>query len=443
MINGFKITKYCIVAFCMVYSFTSSLYAQEKDESVINEFNGVGNRDILSRIAPIGSIVPIDPLDPIDPVDPINIPSINCNLLPSTVDGSFQSCVGVSSNTYNGNVTCGGWQIVGQNSPDTWNIPIPSTTYLNRNMVESPDGGSFAGGIAKYLGIGPPNIPEEFNTTITDLIPGTQYQIKFYQSNLTNLDNSRILGSVRWEVTFGNEIQTSGNAIVQQSPTWSEQSLTFTATTAIQNLIFTAVEGTIIGNYDYLYAVIDGIKIIRTNFDCNAPCTPIVGKIKIVSTPIPTTCQANVIATPTSQTISSGQTTGISLTSTVVGTTFKWTVEQAGVSGAMAGSGSFIEQVLLNTGTATYTIIPTLGNCSGTPIKVVISVNEPSTEQGYEYIVYPGSGFNQHYIRFIATDGFESSISLSSNDGASTICAKSIIEDNGEGNTTATGNICN
>lgn len=286
MINGFKITKYWLVAFCMVYSFTSALYAQEKDKSVINEFNGVGNRDILSRIAPIESIIPIDSI-PIDPVDPINIPSINCNLLPSTVDGSFQSCVSVAQGLYNSNITCGGWRNVEPTSPDTWNIPIISSTYLNNNMIASPDGGSFAGGVARFHDMSNPGVPEAFSTTITNLIPGVQYQIKFYQSNMTNFNTTNIMGSVRWKVTFGNEIQTSGNAIVQQSPTWSEQSLTFTATTAIQNLLFTAVEGTIIGNYDYLYAVIDGIKIIRTNFDCNAPCTPIVGKIKIVSTPTP------------------------------------------------------------------------------------------------------------------------------------------------------------
>lgn len=93
---------------------------------------------------------------------------------------------------------------------------------------------------------------------------------------------------------------------------------------------------------------------------------------------IPTVCQANVIATSTSQTISSGQTTGISLTTTAVGTTFKWTVTQTGVTGAVAGNGNSITQILTNTGsttgTATYTITPILGNCSGTSIKVVVNV---------------------------------------------------------------------
>ena len=93
---------------------------------------------------------------------------------------------------------------------------------------------------------------------------------------------------------------------------------------------------------------------------------------------IPSVCRANVIATPTSQSISSGQTTGIVLTSKVAGTTFEWTVDQTGVSGATAGNGNSITQIINNTGTtngtATYTITPTLGNCLGIPANVIINV---------------------------------------------------------------------
>jgi len=84
-------------------------------------------------------------------------------------------------------------------------------------------------------------------------------------------------------------------------------------------------------------------------------------------------------ATPTNQTICSGQITNISLTSNVPGTTFNWTVAQAGVTGAANGSGSTIAQILTTigptTGTATYTITPTANGCVGTSITVVITVN--------------------------------------------------------------------
>ncbi|MBL1179962.1 MAG: PKD domain-containing protein [Bacteroidetes bacterium] len=102
-----------------------------------------------------------------------------------------------------------------------------------------------------------------------------------------------------------------------------------------------------------------------------------------VGTPITVIITVNPIpvatATPSSQTICSGQTTNIALTSNVGGTTFNWTVTQLGVTGASNGSGNTIAQTLTTTGptpgTATYTITPTANGCTGTPITVIITVN--------------------------------------------------------------------
>ena len=93
--------------------------------------------------------------------------------------------------------------------------------------------------------------------------------------------------------------------------------------------------------------------------------------ITVVATvnPIP-----NVIATPSSLTITNGDTAIISLTSNLVGTTYNWTVAQSGVTGANSGTGSTISQILAGEGTATYTITPTNNGCSGTPINVVVTV---------------------------------------------------------------------
>lgn len=109
--------------------------------------------------------------------------------------------------------------------------------------------------------------------------------------------------------------------------------------------------------------------------------TPTAGSC--AGTPITVTITVNpipvVTATPSSQTICSGSTTGITLSSGVAGTTYNWTVSQSGVSGASNGSGSSITQTLTATGasagTAVYTITPTAGSCSGTPISVTITVN--------------------------------------------------------------------
>ncbi|NUM51551.1 MAG: PKD domain-containing protein [Flavobacteriales bacterium] len=90
----------------------------------------------------------------------------------------------------------------------------------------------------------------------------------------------------------------------------------------------------------------------------------------IIVNPIPV-----ATATPNLQTICSGQSTNIVLTSNVGGTTYNWTVLQSGVSGASNGSGSTISQILTGNGTATYTITPTANGCVGLPIIVVVTVN--------------------------------------------------------------------
>lgn len=105
-------------------------------------------------------------------------------------------------------------------------------------------------------------------------------------------------------------------------------------------------------------------------------CTRTYGESVEVNVPTAT-------ATPSSQTICTNETTAISLTSNVIGTTFDWTVAQVGVSGGADGSGSSIAQTLTATGvtagTATYTVTPTAAGCVGAPISVVITVNPTPT----------------------------------------------------------------
>jgi gliding motility-associated-like protein len=104
--------------------------------------------------------------------------------------------------------------------------------------------------------------------------------------------------------------------------------------------------------------------------------------IPVTVNPIPI-----VTATPASQTFCSGGTTGIALTSNITGTTFSWIVKSAtGVSGANAGSGTTIADVLTATGTVagtvTYEITPTTAapaSCQGTKKTVTITVNPRPT----------------------------------------------------------------
>lgn len=86
-------------------------------------------------------------------------------------------------------------------------------------------------------------------------------------------------------------------------------------------------------------------------------------------------CTADVIVSP--QTICSGETTSIVLTSTETGISYTWTAVQSGVTGATSGNTNIIAQTLGGEGTVTYTIIPfeTESLCQGEPVEVVVTVN--------------------------------------------------------------------
>jgi autotransporter-associated beta strand protein len=115
--------------------------------------------------------------------------------------------------------------------------------------------------------------------------------------------------------------------------------------------------------------------ITPTAAGCNG--TPIT--VIVTVNPLP-----DVVAAPNAETICSGATTNINLSTTngVAGATYSWTVVQSNVSGATAGFGTTINQTLTATtsssGTATYTITPTSNGCAGTPIVVVVTVNPAS-----------------------------------------------------------------
>ncbi|MEZ4838884.1 T9SS type B sorting domain-containing protein [Flavobacterium sp.] len=72
----------------------------------------------------------------------------------------------------------------------------------------------------------------------------------------------------------------------------------------------------------------------------------------------------------------SEDTTAISLSSNLIGTSFSWTATQNGVTGALDGSGDQIIQVLSTDsgGTVTYTVTPSYNGCAGSPISIVVEV---------------------------------------------------------------------
>ncbi|RAR46666.1 T9SS type B sorting domain-containing protein [Flavobacterium lacus] len=104
--------------------------------------------------------------------------------------------------------------------------------------------------------------------------------------------------------------------------------------------------------------------------------------VTIAINPIPTATFTGGIA------YCSGETTAISLAADLVGTVFTWTVAQNGTTGATAGSGDQISQLLLATNansTATYTVTPVYNNCTGNPMTIIVVVNaipEPTLTDG-------------------------------------------------------------
>ena len=111
--------------------------------------------------------------------------------------------------------------------------------------------------------------------------------------------------------------------------------------------------------------------------NCDGP----VKTFTITVKPTPT-----VTATPASQTLCSGETTNIALTSNMTGTTFSWTIAESpagSITGASAASGNSIAQTLTNTtadnATLTYTITPKNNGCPGLPITVIITVKPKPT----------------------------------------------------------------
>jgi hypothetical protein len=93
---------------------------------------------------------------------------------------------------------------------------------------------------------------------------------------------------------------------------------------------------------------------------------------------IPAECVCTANVTASGQTICSGTSTSITLSTTSLDSvSFSWTVVQTGVTGASAGTGNTISQTLSGNGTAVYTVTPkeVVSQCNGTPITITVTVN--------------------------------------------------------------------
>ena len=120
--------------------------------------------------------------------------------------------------------------------------------------------------------------------------------------------------------------------------------------------------------------ILDNTTTTTYNFTPTAGQCAVPTSMTIFVNPTPV-----VTATPITQALCSGTSTSIVLTSLPVGSSFDWTVLESGATGASAGTGANITQILSTTsqavGSVTYTVTPTLNGCLGSPVDVVITVN--------------------------------------------------------------------
>jgi gliding motility-associated-like protein len=127
------------------------------------------------------------------------------------------------------------------------------------------------------------------------------------------------------------------------------------------------------------------------NMIVSCTITGACGASNTVSFPITVKPIPIVSVNPNPVVMCSGQSTGITLTSSIASTTYTWTVVQNGVTGATNGNGlgtgansSYnLNQTLTNSnsisGTATYTITPVTNGCNGTPLTITVTVDPTPT----------------------------------------------------------------
>jgi hypothetical protein len=137
------------------------------------------------------------------------------------------------------------------------------------------------------------------------------------------------------------------------------------------------------------------------NGDCPLATTNVVS----------TSVKPRVTLTAGDQTICSGTQTDIPLTSNIVAT-YSWTVKSAtNVTGATAGSGSFIRQVLTNStnntvGTVVYTVKATGNGCASPDKDVTVMVNPLPVVIAADKTICGGVGSNRSITSSVANSTF-------------------------------------
>jgi gliding motility-associated-like protein len=185
------------------------------------------------------------------------------------------------------------------------------------------------------------------------VIPSVSTQ-SFCSGETTNINLvSTVPGSVFYWTATGTSVTGQSGSVTGSGATSINQTLTLNANQVAAGQV--------------TYTI-----VAEANGCLGAPVTVVV-----TVNPIP-----NVIVSPASltQTICSGETTNISFSGAINNTVYTWSVvSSVGVSGALNGSGTSINQLLTTTvlsqGTVVYEVTPSLNGCTGTPQRITVTVN--------------------------------------------------------------------
>ena len=161
----------------------------------------------------------------------------------------------------------------------------------------------------------------------------------------------------------------------------SRTNIALTSTVAGSTFSWTVIQSGIFGASSGIGNLIDQTLTTVSN-------SP--GSVRYIITPTYNGCSGapisvNTTINPTpevfgssSSTICSGEKPNITLSPSIAATTFAWTVNAINVTGAQAGTGLTINDVLTaspNLGTVIYSVTPTANGCSGSSLNITVTVN--------------------------------------------------------------------
>jgi len=179
---------------------------------------------------------------------------------------------------------------------------------------------------------------------------------------MTSASTATICSGGTFSMPLTSNVASTYTWTATNNPNTTGESVTTQTTSTINNTLTSST-----GNTEVVVYTV-------TPTSTGGGCPGAAQTVSVTVSPTPV-----VTVTPTSQSLCSGGTTSIVLTSNVGGAGFSWTVTQTGVTGASASSGATIAQTLTATGTsagtAVYTITPSVGSCVGSPATATVTVN--------------------------------------------------------------------